>query len=153
MFSPALCDSFRGEEGSLPVRYRGQMIVDNGIRRWREAALGLFFVVLILFAIWLVSGFWSLVCIAAGSAYTWVVLFLFMRLYKFHPLAARLLALFLFVPLAIIPKKYLWTGGKEIVINKFSTYRPRGGFFRGRMNKIAIRFTTPRMAHRRKAIR
>lgn len=91
----------------MPVRYRGQVIVESGIRQWREAALGLFFVVLILLSIWLVGGFWSLVCIAAGSAYTWVALFLFMRLCKFHPFAVRLLAVFLFMPLAIIPKKYL----------------------------------------------
>ena len=88
--------------------------MDSGTRQWRDAAVGLSCVILILFAIWFVGGFWSLVCIAAGSAYAWVVLSLFMRLYKFHPFAARLLAVFLLVPLAIIPKKYLSAGGKEV---------------------------------------
>ncbi len=87
--------------------------MDSGLHQRRDAALGLFFIVLILFTIWFVGGFWSLVCVAVGSIYTWGVLFLFTRLYKFHPIAARLLAVLLFVPLAVIPMKYLSAGGKS----------------------------------------
>lgn len=82
----------------------------RALHQWWHAALGFF---LIVSTIWLVGGFCSLVCMAMVSIYAWVVLFLLMRLYKFHPLAARLLAVLLFVPLAIIPKKCLSAKGKE----------------------------------------
>ena len=83
--------------------------------QWWHVSFGFILIVSILPTIWIVGGFYSLVYIAVVSIYAWVVLFLFMRLYKFHPFAARLLVVLLFLPLAIIPKKCLSAKGKEAV--------------------------------------
>jgi hypothetical protein len=91
------------------------MIMDGESHQWRHAVLGLVFIVSILYIIWLVGGFSSLVCIAIVSIYAWAVLILFMRLYKFHPFAARFLAVLLFLPLAIILQKCLSAKGKKAV--------------------------------------